>query len=174
MDENLYRPLKLTPKRDRLRSAKRRYLVSGGQITLVPPPDNDHPRPSDVSQCNQCEDWHNGKGSQKCITCGTYKRFQVKNSPRSQIPIDIMPAILLEAIEDLSDDYDILRAIQRLPDDLAAIISMRYVAGLSTRSVAGIMRISEPSVRRREQVGLTQIKKMFSCENTDLKKNRDV
>lgn len=164
MDDNQYRPMALTPRRDKLAKAKKQY---NGVVTKIP-----YQEPAERT-CSTCEDWHDGKGCQNCLACGNYKRYQIKSTPRSKIPVDVLPQSLLEAVEDLSDDYDILQAIRRLPDDLAAIISMHYIAGLSYRSIAGIMRISEPSTRRREHAGLTQLKKMFSSENTDLHKNSE-
>lgn len=161
-NKNLYQPIKMTPRRDPLKRAKRQYDLAGGQITAIPSPAEDKNKIPSSIHCSKCDDWQDGKGSTKCLTCSSYKRFQVKNTPRSQIPADIMPYILLEAIADLKPKYNILEAIQRLPDDLAAILSMHYVAGLSTRSIAGIMQISEPSVRRRMNVGMTHLKKIFA------------
>jgi DNA-directed RNA polymerase specialized sigma24 family protein len=67
----------------------------------------------------------------------------------------------MEQFSDLQPDVDVLSAIKQLPDDLAAILSMRFVGGLDTRSVAGIMQTSTATIKRKQAVAVSHLKKIL-------------
>jgi DNA-directed RNA polymerase specialized sigma subunit len=132
------------------------------------------PVPGDpsVSKCSECENWENGKGSKKCLKCSTYKNFCITSTPRQKIAIEILPAAIMVELADTSDEMPgVLTSIQHLPDDLALIITSRYVAGLPAKSIAGLLRTSERQIYRREALALSEIKKMLRKEINDFTKN---
>ena len=143
MDNDPYRPMTMTPRRDRLRAAKRRYDLTGGQITPVAPHNAVQGNIPSETACSQCEQWRDGRGSRQCLRCPNYRRYQMRATTRDQIIVESIPDAIMEQFADMGgNDVDILDAIHHLPDDLAAIISMRYCGSLSVQSVAGILRIS--------------------------------
>ncbi len=126
-----------------------------------------------MERCRKCLNWYNGKGSKTCLKCSFYKRFCLKSVRRSQVPIDILPDIILESFAEINEDMpDVIGALQHLPDDLAAILAMRFVADLSQGSIAAILRTSQANVSRRIDLGLNSIKNILCKENTPLQRKR--
>jgi DNA-directed RNA polymerase specialized sigma24 family protein len=96
----------------------------------------------------------------------------MKSTPRSKIPIDIVPDAILVELADTSETMPcVLTAIKHLPDDLSLIISARFVAGISTLSLAGLLHTSERNITRRQALGLAVIKKMLRKEIIEIRKN---
>jgi len=85
----------------------------------------------------------------------------MKSTPRSQIPMDIIPDILMEAVAEIKPDYDIMDAVKRLPKDLSAIVSMHFISGLSLRSVAEIMHSSEATIKRKKAEAIAHLRGYF-------------
>jgi DNA-directed RNA polymerase specialized sigma24 family protein len=125
-----------------------------------------------MKRCSTCDDWNNGKGTKQCLSCSVYKHFCIESTPRAKIAIDIVPAAIMVEFADTSDEMPcVLEAIQHLPDDLAMIITSRYVGGISPRSLAAILKTSERQIYRREALALSQIKKMLRNEINEFKEN---
>jgi DNA-directed RNA polymerase specialized sigma24 family protein len=124
-----------------------------------------------MRDCQKCEVYQRtkGKGNQSCIICPTYKKYQVKSAPRQKIPIDILPDTIRDQIADSSAHMpDIIEAIQLLPDDLSAIISMRYISNLTQGSVASILRCQQSTIARREAAAMHSLKNILSHEIKEL------
>lgn len=122
-----------------------------------------------MKECAACPSWNNGRGKRECLKCSHYKRFQVKNSQRSQIPIDVLPDSILESFAEYHENMpDIIDAIQHLPDDLSAIIAMRFISNLSTRSVAVILKTSQATISRKTTDGLNHIRNILMNDSAPL------
>ena len=122
-------------------------------------------------RCQKCLNYNAGKGNKTCLKCSYYRRYCLQSSPRSKIPIDIVPDAFLVELADTSDEMPcVLSAIKRLPDDLSHIIVARFVAGISPLSLAAILHTSERQILRRQALGMSLLKKMLRKENTALPK----
>lgn len=136
-------------------------------------PDLEKPVPGEpgISDCSECINWGNGNGNKKCLKCSTYTNYCLKSTPRAKIAIEILPEAIMVELADTSDEMPcVLTAIQHLPDDLALIITGRYVAGLPAKSLAALLRTSERQIYRREALALSEIKKMLRKEIKDFNK----
>ena len=131
-----------------------------------------------MKRCQTCLLFNNGEGSKTCLKCSYYKHFCLKATPRSKIPIDIVPDAILIELADTSDEMPcVLTALKQLPDDLSLIISARFVAGISAESLAGLLHISIRQVERRQALGLSVIKKLLRKDIIEIRKKhvgRDV
>jgi DNA-directed RNA polymerase specialized sigma24 family protein len=140
------------------------------KVTHCPTFEKPVPGEPTISNCPDCKNWGNGKGLKQCLKCSTYKNYCIKSTPRPKITVEILPAAIMVELADTSDDMpSVLTAIQHLPDDLALIITSRYVAGLPAKSVAGLLRTSERQIYRRESIALSEIKKILRKENNTLR-----
>ena len=83
-------------------------------------------------------------------------------SPRSRIPIDILPESILEEIADTADQMPaVLAALNHLPDNLALVIVGRHIAKLNYLSLAANLHKSQLQVYRMEQIGLGMLRTML-------------
>jgi hypothetical protein len=113
---------------------------------------------NDWEGCKGCSSYRGGNGSRKCLKCGTYVEFLKDSRLRNPVHFKILPDAIMEAIPD-GREMDVKDSIKRLPDDLAAIVTMRYYANLELKSIAGILRISVRQVSRKLDVALNEIKR---------------
>jgi DNA-directed RNA polymerase specialized sigma24 family protein len=124
-----------------------------------------------MKRCQTCLLWNKGKGSKTCVDCSFYRRFCMKSTPRSKIPIDIVPDAIMAELADTSEEMPaVLTALKHLPDDLSWILVGRFVAGIKPSSMAAIMRTSERQINRRQAVALSELKKMLRKEIIDFQK----
>jgi DNA-directed RNA polymerase specialized sigma subunit len=114
-----------------------------------------------VNRCHECESWNNGVGTRQCKQCAKYRQFQLNNTKRNDVPINIVPQAILESIAQETDDQvtKVIKAVRQLPPQLAAIISMLYFANLTQEQVASLLKISRISVTRKNFLSLEIIKK---------------
>ncbi len=127
-----------------------------------------------MDRCAKCLNWNAGKGNKTCLKCSFYKHFCLKSVPRSRIAIDIVPDAIFEELADTSEEMPcVLSAIKQLPDDLALIVSARFVAGISVRSLAGLLHTSVSNIERRQALVLTVLKKILRNENIMIRKKAD-
>lgn len=116
-----------------------------------------------MEQCGKCQDYRGGQGSKKCLKCEWYRKFKMKFSPRSKISFDHLPQMLMESIADDSPDYPEIRVMVRnLPDDLAAVITLKYYAERTWETVADMLHISQATaIRRKDEAFLILRKAMI-------------
>jgi RNA polymerase sigma factor (sigma-70 family) len=73
-----------------------------------------------------------------------------QSGKRKTLPIDNVPQAILEEIADDHPQISgLMDAIQALPPDHAALISMVYLAGLTQSEAAKILKISRQAVARK-------------------------
>lgn len=87
----------------------------------------------------------------------------MKFSPRSKISFDHLPQMLMESIADDSPDYPEIRILVRnLPDELAAVVTLKYYADRTWDAVAEMLHISPATaIRRKEEAFLILRKAMI-------------
>ena len=164
--KDLYRPIKIAPKKDRLKIEKQMYDSRGGTIEPLPPHDkptiqDKHIVPSAV-YCSQCDNWHNGKGSQNCLKCGKYKTFQKKSVLRDAIVYKNMPDEILESFEELPKVKNIVDAIKQLPIDKSVPLMMYYLLGCTLQEIADYHKVSAPAIHKKNKLSIELIKQTVS------------
>lgn len=112
--------------------------------------------------CHVCPEYKSGAGSTKCLKCAKYKRFQIKNNPRPQIAVDILPQAILESIADTSRGIEIIDAIRKLPLTESTPLMMQYILGASTQEIADYHIISRQRVDKKNKLSIKKIKMLLN------------
>lgn len=74
------------------------------------------------------------------------------------MPVDEMPEIASNEDYEISEWREVLR---KLNNKLSVVMELYYVDGFSTKEIAGILNITEVSVRTRMKRGRKQLEQMF-------------
>jgi RNA polymerase sigma factor (sigma-70 family) len=113
--------------------------------------------------CQTCKSYNHGNGQPACLKCPKYRDILAKSGKRRTIKIEPVPQNILEAIADeTSSISNIMDAIRLLPPDLAAIISMIYFAGLTTRDIGAMLKISQSTVIKKNKFAIEIIRESLS------------
>ncbi len=115
-----------------------------------------------MKNCHNCASYQHGAGSKSCLSCPKYKTIQKQSVRRRTIRVEAFPAAIIEQIADIAgpEGEDIVSAIRQLPAELSAVISLRYLSGLTTDEIAVTLRISERTARYRIAEALVAVKKI--------------
>ncbi len=112
--------------------------------------------------CHLCDQFARGAGTKYCLKCPKYKDIQRLSVRRQTIKYEILPQALLEQVAEIPQSNKIIDILRLMPADLAALIAMRYYAGLQIREVAGIVRLSPGAVKYRLHIAVEWLKKYLS------------
>ena len=112
--------------------------------------------------CHLCDQYNRGAGTKKCLKCPKYKDIQRLSIRRRTIKYEILPQTLLEQVAEIPKSNKIIDILRLMPADLAALIAMRYYAGLQIQEVAGLVRKSPGTVRYRLHTAIAWLKKYLS------------
>lgn len=111
--------------------------------------------------CENCENWNRGIGNSACLKCNKYHEIITGSGKRHTIKIIPVPDNILESIPDETINKDTLHAIRSLPNDLAAIISLIYFAGMTHKQVAEILHVSRQAITRKHTLAIILLKKII-------------
>lgn len=115
-----------------------------------------------MEQCGKCPDYRNGEGSKRCLKCEWYRKFKMKFTPRQQITCDHLPEMLMESFPADEPEYPEVKAlVSHLPDDLAAVVALRYYASRTWESIAETLHISIATATRRNGQALTLLRRFM-------------
>jgi RNA polymerase sigma-70 factor (ECF subfamily) len=92
---------------------------------------------------NACNDYHNSKKH------NTVDPREIKAMEESDIEQLLTRTVLLAQIH---------RHIEELPERCKEVIKLTFLEGLSTKEIAGKMRISETAVRNQKMIGIKYLK----------------
>ena len=110
--------------------------------------------------CQNCDSYNRGNGSPACLKCAKYRDICKRSGRRRTIQIEIVPQAILEEVEDEHPRLNGLKDIlQSLPPDMASVISLVYVAGLTQREAAKQLNISQAGLSKKINVALEIIRK---------------
>lgn len=146
--------------------ALKQYIDSGGIIQILPAKDkkadHDPQYGEELEHCSECLHYKKGKGDALCLKCKQYKRFLLNSIERPKINTKHLPKEIIEAFQELAEEMPaVIQAIRQLPSDLAIVITSYYLIGMRQEEIAGILKLSQPSIAKKLTLAVITIKKLL-------------
>ena len=162
MDEKLYKPMSLAPKRDRLKIPKQRYINDGKPIIRLPPYERPPFKEPDLKPsqglCSQCDQWRNGNGTENCLKCDKYQKYKKKTHTRDAISFKHLPQEFMEAYADTPKTKNLKEAINKLPLERSVPLMMQFFLGATLQEIADYHLITPQRVDKKNKLSIELIK----------------
>lgn len=96
-----------------------------------------------------------------CVTANESKNFIKAPFRRRSVPLD---AAQNKYTFDKECDFDLFKAVMKLPKKQSTVIHLFYYEDLSVKEIAEILKLKESAVKTRLHRGRTQLKEMLGDE----------
>lgn len=111
--------------------------------------------------CSDCDSYHRGRGDKKCLSCEYWKTWDKEHQLTSDISLTYLPGETLENIGSTPKAERAMEALQKLPAEYTAVLSMTYFGKMRQDEIAKVLKISERMVRYRLSKGIKLAKQLI-------------
>jgi len=74
---------------------------------------------------------------------------------------------ITSSLENVTDSAELLNALSRIPTDQRDCIVLKYYYGFTSREIAEMLKVKEPTVKARIRYGLNKLSILLKGEETD-------